>query len=61
MSHMEVDLILVNGRSVEFGNRVQDGDRISVDLIFEEFDIVCSAGSRNSVPPVTTCSAKSCT
>ena len=37
--HTEVDLILVNGRSVDFSYIVQDGDRISVYPVFESFDI----------------------
>jgi len=37
--HTEVDLILVNGRSVDFSYRVQDGDQISVYPMFESFDI----------------------
>lgn len=37
--HVEVDLILANGQSVDFGYRVQDGDRISVYPVFEAFDI----------------------
>ncbi len=37
--HTEVDLILVNGKSVDFTYRVQDGDRISVYPVFEAFDI----------------------
>lgn len=37
--HTEVDLILVNGVSVDFGYRVQDGDRISVYPVFEALDI----------------------
>lgn len=37
--HPEVDLILVNGESVDFAHRVQDGDRISVYPVFESFDI----------------------
>jgi hypothetical protein len=37
--HTEVDLILVNGQSVDFGYRVQHGDRISVYPVFEAFDI----------------------
>jgi hypothetical protein len=37
--HTEVDLVLVNGQSVDFGRRVQDGDRISVYPVFEAFDI----------------------
>jgi hypothetical protein len=37
--HVEVDLILVNGQSVDFSHRVQDGDRISIYAVFEAFDI----------------------
>src|SRR3989338_9144205 len=37
--HTEVDLILVNGASVDFSYLVQDGDRISVYPMFESFDI----------------------
>ncbi|HIJ72904.1 MAG TPA: Mut7-C ubiquitin/RNAse domain-containing protein [Candidatus Hydrogenedentes bacterium] len=37
--HTEVDLILVNGVSVDFSYLVQDGDRISVYPVFETFAI----------------------
>ncbi len=37
--HTEVDLILVNGESVDFSYRVADGDRISVYPVFEAFDL----------------------
>lgn len=37
--HTEVDLILVNGGSVDFGYILQDGDRISVYPVFESLDI----------------------
>lgn len=37
--HTEVDLILVNGASVDFQYPVQDGDRISVYPVFEALDI----------------------
>ena len=37
--HTEVDLILVNGESVDFSYHVQDGDRISVYPVFESFDV----------------------
>lgn len=37
--HTEVDLILVNGRSVDFGYGVQHRDRISVYPVFESLDI----------------------
>lgn len=37
--HTEVDLILVNGESVDFSYIVKEGDRISVYPKFESFDI----------------------
>ncbi|MGB9919508.1 MAG: Mut7-C RNAse domain-containing protein [Moorellales bacterium] len=37
--HTEVDLILVNGGSVDFSYRVRDGDLISVYPVFESLDI----------------------
>lgn len=37
--HTEVELILVNGVSVGFAHRLQDGDRIAVYPKFEAFDI----------------------
>jgi hypothetical protein len=37
--HTEVDLILANGQSVDFGYQVRDGDRISVYPAFETLDI----------------------
>jgi uncharacterized protein with PIN domain len=37
--HTEVDLILVNGVSVDFSHRIDDGDQISVYPVFESFDI----------------------
>ncbi len=37
--HTEIDLILVNGRSVDFSHIVEDGDRISVYPVFESMDI----------------------
>jgi len=37
--HSEVDLILVNGESVDFSYRVKDGDKISVYPPFETMDI----------------------
>lgn len=37
--HTEIDLILVNGQSVDFHYQVQDGDRISVYPVFEALDI----------------------
>lgn len=37
--HTEVDLILVNGHSVDFSYQVRDGDWISVYPVFESLDI----------------------
>jgi uncharacterized protein with PIN domain len=37
--HTEVDMILVDGESVGFNYRVQDGDRIAVYPVFESFDV----------------------
>ncbi len=37
--HTEIDLILVNGLSVDFSYIVQPGDRISVYPVFESFDL----------------------
>lgn len=37
--HTEVDLILVQGASVDFSYLVHEGDRISVYPVFESFDI----------------------
>ena len=37
--HTEIDLILVNGISVTFSYRLQDGDVISVYPVFESMDI----------------------
>jgi uncharacterized protein with PIN domain len=37
--HTEVEIILVNGRSVDFAYQPVDGDRISVYPLFERFDV----------------------
>ena len=37
--HTEVDLVLVDGQSVDFGHRVADGARVSVYPVFEALDI----------------------
>ena len=37
--HTEVDLIVVNGQSVDFSYQVQNGDRIAVYPVFESFDV----------------------
>ena len=39
ISHVEVDLILVNGTSVDFTYILQDNDRVSVYPVFETIDI----------------------
>jgi uncharacterized protein with PIN domain/sulfur carrier protein ThiS len=38
--HTEIDLILVNGKSVGFKYKIKDGDDISVYPVFESFDIL---------------------
>jgi uncharacterized protein with PIN domain len=37
--HTEIDLILADGRSVDFGYIVRDGDKLSVYPVFESLDI----------------------
>ncbi|HEX2970369.1 MAG TPA: Mut7-C RNAse domain-containing protein [Bacteroidales bacterium] len=37
--HPEIDLILINGESVDFSAKVKDGDSISVYPVFESLDI----------------------
>jgi uncharacterized protein with PIN domain len=37
--HTEVDLILVNGESVDFSYRIRDGDQVSIYPVFESIDI----------------------
>ena len=37
--HTEIDLILADGRSVDFSYQLRDGDRISVYPVFERLDI----------------------
>ena len=37
--HTEIEVILVNGRSVGFDHRVEEGDRISVYPTFESLDV----------------------
>jgi uncharacterized protein with PIN domain len=37
--HTEVDLILVNGESVDFSYRMKDGDQVSIYPVFESIDI----------------------
>lgn len=37
--HTEIDLILVNGTSVDFSHKLSDGDNVSVYPVFESLDI----------------------
>ena len=37
--HPEIELILVNGESVDFSHIVRDGDRVSVYPVFERLDV----------------------
>jgi len=37
--HSEVDVVLVNGRSVDFAYRLRPGDRVAVYPVFESLDI----------------------
>jgi uncharacterized protein with PIN domain/sulfur carrier protein ThiS len=37
--HTEIDVILVDGESVDFGRQVGDGDRVSVYPVFEALDV----------------------
>jgi uncharacterized protein with PIN domain len=37
--HTEVELILVNGVSVDFSHRIEDGDRVSAYPVFESLDV----------------------
>lgn len=43
----DVDLILVNGESVDFSFLVKDGDRVSVYPVFESFDIASVTNLRS--------------
>ncbi len=46
--HVEVDLILVNGRSVGFSHPLHDGDRVAVYPVFESLDITPLARLREA-------------
>lgn len=37
--HTEIEVILVNGRSVDFAYRLEPGDRVAVYPVFEAFDV----------------------
>ena len=45
--HTEIDLILVNGRPVNFDHKLNSGDRVSVYPVFESFDI---SGVKDGAP-----------
>jgi uncharacterized protein len=47
--HPEIDLLVVNGRSVDFAARVRDGDRVAVYPPFRAFDL--DAGARLGPSP----------
>jgi hypothetical protein len=44
--HVEIDLLLLNGRSVALGERLHDGDRVAVYPVFEGFDITALTAVR---------------
>jgi uncharacterized protein with PIN domain len=44
--HVEVDLILINGKSVDFSERLSGGERISVYPVFEAVDITSATRLR---------------
>jgi len=44
----DVDLILVNGRSVDFSHTLKNNDRVSVYPVFETFDISSITSLRNT-------------
>ena len=44
--HTEVDLVLINGRSVDFTAPVSDGSRVSVFPVFEAIDVASIARVR---------------
>src|SRR5690348_641805 len=37
--HSEVDLVLIDGKSVDFGRRLRDGNRVAVYPVFERLDV----------------------
>jgi hypothetical protein len=45
--HSQIDLILVNGKSVDWGYTLKDGDRVSVYPVFEFFNIKSLTQIRN--------------
>lgn len=49
--HTEIDLILVNGKSVSFSHVLKAGDRISVYPAFETFDISTVTKLRKNLTP----------
>ena len=51
--HTEVDLVLVNGASVDFAQQLVDGDRVSVYPVFEGLDISAVTAVRPAALRVT--------
>lgn len=45
--HTEVDLVLVDGRPVDFGHRLRGGERVAVYPMFEAFDVAATSGLRS--------------
>ena len=46
--HVEIDLLLLNGRSAAFGDRLRDGDRVAVYPTFEAFDVADLTSERTA-------------
>lgn len=44
--HTEVDLVLVDGRPVDFGHRLRGGERVAVYPVFEAFDVTSVSSLR---------------
>jgi len=51
--HTEVDLVLVNGASVDFGYGLSDGDRVSVFPVFESLNVESATRVRSRPLRVT--------
>jgi uncharacterized protein with PIN domain/molybdopterin converting factor small subunit len=48
--HTEIDIIVVNGESVDFSYRLRDGDRVSVYPVFQSIDVPSLVHLRPQVP-----------
>jgi hypothetical protein len=46
--HTEVDLVMVDGRSVDFAHLLRGGERVAVYPMFERLDI--TPGAQDSAP-----------